>query len=249
MANILAVYSIKGGVGKTSSAVNLAYQFSLEGKKVLLIDLDPQGASGFYFKIKPKKKFSSDVLIDKKESLLPFIRESDYNNLDVLPSKLGYRHLDTDLDNLKNNKDGLKKNLKELKKDYDIIVIDCPPNITLLSENVFSAANILLLPLIPSPLSERTFTQLKDFLNKKEFGKLKILPFFSMVEKRKKVHIETMVSLRNKNKNILETIIPRSADVEKMGINMSPVQCFAGRRISGTAFKELGQEILNKIGE
>ena len=84
-------------------------------------------------------------------SINEHVRESDYENLDVLPSKMGYRHLDLDLDDGKHRTDSLRRSLKELKKDYDLVVIDCPPNITLLSENVFNASDLLLIPIIHLP--------------------------------------------------------------------------------------------------
>lgn len=244
---VLACYSIKGGVGKTAAAVNLAYQFACENKRTLLIDLDPQGASGFYYKVKPKKKFSTANLINKKKTLLDHIRESNYPNLDVLPSKMDYRHIDLDLDDTKNSLDSLGKNLKELKKEYDIVVLDSPPNITLLSENIFNAADTILIPVIPSTLSERTFEQIVHFFSKHKYHFHKLRAFFSMVEKRKIVHKATMEILKKKHKCFLKTIIPRSADVEKMGIHQSPVQCFAAKRVSGIAFKELGLEVLKKL--
>lgn len=244
---VLACYSIKGGVGKTAAAVNLAYQFALENKKTLLIDLDPQGAAGFYFKVKSKKKFSSANLIDKKKTLLDYIRESDYPNLDVLPSKMDYRHIDLELDSSKNSLGSLNKSLKELKKEYDIVVLDPPPNITLLSENIFNAADTILIPVIPSTLSERTYEQILGFFDKHKYRFHKLRAFFSMVERRKNVHKSTMVLLKEKHENFLETIIPRSADVEKMGIHQAPLQTFAPKSVGAVAFKNLAREVLNNL--
>ena len=243
----IAVYSIKGGVGKTAAAVNLAYQFSHDRYRTVLIDLDPQGASGYYFKVRPKRNFKTSVLLNKKDSLVSYIRESDYPNLDILPSKMGYRHLDTDLDMMKNNRDILRKNLKEFDEEYDLAVLDCPPNITLLSENIFNAADTLLIPIIPTPLSERTFEQILDFFKKRDYHFNKIQAFFSMVEKRIKVHRETMEKLRDSYNSILETTVPKLSDIEKMGVYRKPVQCFAGSRPGSLAFKDLAAEILRKL--
>lgn len=244
---IICLYSIKGGVSKTTTSVNLAYEMASAGKKVLLADLDPQGAASFYLKIEPKKSHSSKALVQKKSELGELIRGSDYKNLDVIPAKLGYRNLDIKLDQMKKSTSVLSKNLKELKDDYDIIFLDSPPNITLLSENIFNAADFLVIPVIPSSLSEMTLLKLLDFFKKKEYSEKKIMAFFSMVQKRRKMHQEIMEELSQKYPFFFKTAIPAAADVEKMGIQRKPVCCFSKRSSGALAYQELAKEMMERL--
>ena len=183
---ILAVYSIKGGVGKTASAVNLAYVAANNGYRTLVWDLDPQGASSYYFRIKPKVKGGSKELIAGKQDLDGLIKGTDFENLDLLPADFSFRNLDLLLDEKKKPTKQLKKLLIPLADDYDFIFLDCPPSISLLSEAIFEAADALLSPIIPSTLSIRTLDQLQAVIVDKELDSLTLIPFFSMFDKRKK---------------------------------------------------------------
>lgn len=159
---IIACYSNKGGVGKTATSVNLAYAFAASGKRVLLCDLDPQGASSFYFRVKPSKKLTEANFFEDVEKFTKAIRGSDYDNLDILPANMSFRDFDIFLSRMKDSRSRLKKALAAVKGDYDVILLDCPPNISALSENVFRAADAVLVPVIPTTLSQRTFEQLVD---------------------------------------------------------------------------------------
>ncbi|MCI5120518.1 MAG: ParA family protein, partial [Candidatus Electrothrix sp. AUS4] len=141
---IIAVYNIKGGVGKTATSVNLSYMSAHTGKNTLLCDLDPQGSSSYYFRVKAKKKFSAEHFLQGGNQLEESIRGTDYPGLDILPADFSYRNLDITLDHMKKSKKRLKQILDPLAEEYQHIFLDCPPNITLLSENIFSAADIVL---------------------------------------------------------------------------------------------------------
>ena len=153
---VLATYNIKGGVGKTAAAVNLAFCAAQQGSRTLVWDLDPQGAATFYFRIKPKVKGGGKGIVRGKKDLDSLIKSSDYENLDLLPADFSYRNMDLLLDHEKKPTRNVKKSLKSLARDYDYVFLDCPPGISLLSENVFQAAQALLIPIIPTTLSQRT---------------------------------------------------------------------------------------------
>ena len=181
---ILATYNIKGGVGKTAAAVNLAHRAATEGHRVLVWDLDPQGAATFYFRVKPKVKGGGEALVQGRRELDRAIKGTDFANLDLVPADFSYRNLDLLLDDAKKPLGRLGKLLAPMKSDYDFVVLDCPPSISLASEAVFRASDALVVPVIPTTLSARTFDQLEAFVDDhpEVVKKLKVFGFFSMVD-------------------------------------------------------------------
>ena len=160
---ILGVYNIKGGVGKTAAAVNIGHLAASSGLRTLIWDLDPQAAATFYLRVKPKVKGSTKMLRGKLD-LDGVLKGSDYPNLDLLPSDFSYRNMDLLLGENKKPVMQLLRLLRPLAEQYDLVVLDCPPSISLVSENIFRAADALLLPTIPTTLSLRTMQQLLDFM-------------------------------------------------------------------------------------
>ncbi|WP_086478986.1 ParA family protein [Oceanospirillum sanctuarii] len=243
----LACYSIKGGVGKTASSVNLAYLAAQAGYRTLLIDLDSQGASSFYFRVRPSKKNWGKRFFKTYEQLLKQIKASDFEHLDIIPAHESFRHFDALLSDQGKRELRLKRVLKGLKKEYDLIVLDCPPTLSYLSEAVFHAANMIVVPVIPTTLSERTYEQLQDFFGKHGLPTKMIYPFFSMVQRQKQLHKSTIERMQDDTPRLLDTLIPFSTDIEKMGEHRSPVSCFAARSAGGQAYEELWQEISRKL--
>lgn len=244
---IVALYSIKGGVGKTSSAVNLAFVAARAGYRTLVWDLDPQGASSYYFRIQPKIKGGSKELIAGKRPLDGLIKGTDFDNLDLLPADFSFRNLDLVLDVKKKPTRQLKKLLEPLAADYDFIFLDCPPNISLLSEAIFEAADVLLSPIIPTTLSIRTLDQLQKFIIDNQLKNLLLLPFFSMVDRRKKMHLDIMTHLNETYQDTLNTAIPYASDIERMGLEQCPLGAYSHKGRSITAYDRLWQEILTRI--
>ena len=239
----IAIYSIKGGVGKTAAAVNLAYCAAKSGNFTLICDLDPQAASTFYFRIKASKNFNASKFIKGGKNIDKNIKGTDFLNLDLLPSKLSYRNFDLALDALKNSTKKLKAIFKEIEDDYDYLFLDCPPGISLISENVFNASDIILVPLIPTTLSVRSYIKLLKFFKKNKMNNSKIYPFFSMVEKRKSLHIDTINRIGKKKNNFLTTQIPYRSDIEKMGIEKRPVPEYAENSPASESYFSLWEEI------
>jgi len=245
---IIASYSNKGGVGKTASAVNIAYCLAQQGHRVLLCDLDPQGASGFYFRVKPSKKLKGDRFFTDVTRFTDAIRGSDFDDLDILPANMTFRDFDVFLARMKNSQSRLKKALKSVKGDYDYIVLDCPPNISTLSENVFRSADAVVVPVIPTTLSERTFEQLVEFFKEHGLARKKILGFFSMAQATKKLHGETIKRMRKTHaRRMLDVVVPFSTDVEKMGVHRTPVGVFAGTHDAARAYDRLAVEVIKRI--
>lgn len=246
---VLASYSIKGGVGKTALSVNLSYALAEQGLRTLLVDLDPQCASAFYFKVKPAGKFKVKKGRLLASRLLANIRESDYAGLDILPSNLAYRNFDIMLDRMKKSKSQLKDLLVNLSSDYDVVVLDSPPNITLLSENIFRAADIILVPVIPTTLSRRTYEQLLEFFKRKRLKPRRLKPFFSMVNRRYSLHRSLIEEMRASYPGFLDTVIPLSAEIEKMGLRRQPVLAYAGHHRAPRSYYDISFEVLNLLDD
>lgn len=244
---ILALYSIKGGVGKTAAAVNLSYLAASEGSRSLIWDLDPQGSSSYYFRIKPRIRVSGKSLIRGKSELACSIKGTDFDNLDLLPSDFSFRNLDLYLDQGKKPVKQLSKILQPLEKHYDYIFLDCPPNISLLSESVFGAADALISPIIPTTLSVRTLKQLKKYIESKNSPSTSLLAFFSMVDSRKKLHREIVENLHSDCQCLLETKVPYASDVERMGVLRAPVLKYSSKSRSSIAFRNLWAEINTRL--
>jgi cellulose biosynthesis protein BcsQ len=239
VTKVLATYNIKGGVGKTSAAVNLATLAAHGGDPTLLWDLDPQGASTYLFRVKPKIKGGGSKLVRGKTDADGQIKGTDTEGLDLLPADFSYRHMDLALDGAKTNR--LNRVLKPL--DYRYVFLDCPPSISLVSENVFEAADALLVPIIPATLSSRTLEQLHSVLDRKG---PQVIGFFSMADRRKKLHRELMDELAS-SYDILETVIPSSADVERMGAQRAALVDFAPKSRAGRAYADLWDEVRARL--
>jgi cellulose biosynthesis protein BcsQ len=246
---IIAFYSIKGGVGKTAACVNLAYWAARQGFSTLLCDLDLQGSASFYFRIKAPKKFNTKKLLKGGKSVEKNIMGTDFENLDLLSSDISYRNLDLKLDSFKKSTERLKKVISSLNTSYDFIFLDCPPSLTLVSENIFLASDYLLVPVIPTPLSKLNYIKLLKFFKEYHLDRSKIKAFFSMVENRKKLHRELITSLSQKNARFLQSRIPYSAEVEKMGIYRRPLLSTSLTSKASLSYVSLWQEIRAMINK
>ena len=245
----LAIYSMKGGVGKTAAAVNLAHLASAETYRTLICDLDPQGASSYYFRIKAARNFNSSKFVKGGRFIDENIKGTDYPNLDLLPSKLSYRNLDLALDGMKKSKFRLRRVFSEIEHEYDYLILDCPPGISLVSENVFNAADYIFVPLIPTTLSVMTYEKLLEFFTKKEYDAGRLYAFFSMVESKKSLHREIIEKIESGGRNILRTRIPYRSDIERMGVYREPVTAFLPQSDSARIYAGLWEEIRGITGK
>ncbi len=257
---IYATYNIKGGVGKTTSAVNLAYLAAAEtGLRTVLWDLDPQGAASFMFRVKPRVKGGGKALIRGRRPLDDAIKGTDFANLDLIPADFTYRNMDLLLDSAGSGGSGsgapggkpartLSKLLAPLAAAYDAVFLDCPPSISLVSENVLHAADVIVVPLIPTTLSVRTLDQLTEFIAGFDGRRPDVVAFFSMVDARKKLHREVTARLCSERKDVAATAIPALSTIEKMSVERAPVTVFAPRSAAARAYRALWAEIRSRGG-
>jgi cellulose biosynthesis protein BcsQ len=250
MSTVLATYNIKGGVGKTSAAVNLSYLAAHGGARVLLWDLDPQAASTYLFRVKPKIRGGARKLVKLKSEVSELIKGTDHERLDLLPADFSYRHMDLALDNFKRPTARLARVLEPLADEYDYVFLDCPPSISLVSESVFEAADALLVPIIPATLSSRTFAQLDGLVGEDGSGAggLQVLAFFSMVEVRKSLHREVMARVRAEHSfQMLGAAVPSADEVERMGEERAVVAEFAPNSRAALAYQALWWDVRRRV--
>ncbi len=253
MSRVLATYNIKGGVGKTSAAVNLSYLAAGDGLRTLLWDLDPQGGSTYLFRVKPKVRGGGDKLVRLKSDVDQLIKGTDHPGLDLLPADFSYRHMDLALDQFKKPTRRLARVLEPLEDEYDWVFLDCPPSISLVSESVFEAADVVLVPIVPATLSSRTMAQLDAVVaeaatgHPKHRGGPRVLAFFSMVDGRKKLHREVMERLRAERDDVLQAAIPASVEVERMGEERDAIATYAPRGRAAPAYEALWRELRARL--
>lgn len=242
---MLALYSIKGGVGKTASAINLAAQASLSGLRVLIWDLDPQAATTFYLRNKPRIRGGGvEKLVKGKATLEKTIRDTDMANLDLLPAGLESREMDLLLEGRKASR--LRKVLKPVSDDYDLVILDCPPGLTTLSEQVFSSVDALLVPVVPTILSMRTLTQLQQYLDGEHIA-TPLWPFLTLVDRRRRLHQENTTHFREQWPTHLSANIPYASVVEQMGSHQAPLAQFAPRTAAAVAYRNLWEEVAGRL--
>ena len=241
---VLATYNIKGGVGKTTTAVNLAHLSSRNGRRTLLWDLDPQGSATYLFRVKAKVKGGGRALVTRRRPLEDAIKATDYDGLDLLPADFSYRNMDLELDDTKRRIRRLAQLLATVRDDYDLVVLDCPPSASLVSENVLEAADVLLVPLIPATLSLRTFDQLVRFVAAAEGHRPEVVAFFSMVDRRKRLHREVVESIPRDRARIAETVVPSLAAIEAMAQTRAPVTATAPASRAAQVYADLWREVV-----
>ena len=244
---ILSIYAIKGGVGKTAASVNLSWCSANAGYRTLLFDLDPQGSASFYYRVRVKKKFTAEKLIRGKGDLENQIKGSDFENLDIIPSSMGQRNIDLELQNAKKSQKRLQKILAPFEGEYDVVILDCPPNLTLLSENIFDASDDVITPVIPTTLSERTLAQMTKFFQDEGIPLKKLRPFFSMSQRTKSLHKTTMERLPQETSlEFFKRDIPFLVAIEQMGETREPVTWTAPASQASSAYRKLWNEIEDK---
>jgi chromosome partitioning protein len=240
---IVAVSNIKGGVGKTTTAVNLAYLSAAGGARTVLWDLDPQGAASWILQADAPQRTTARELLDGKRELVEIVMATGYPGLDVIPADFSYRKFDTRLAEQKNPTKRLLKMSRPLGESYDTLFLDCPPGISLLSENVLRAADVLIVPLLPTPLSVRMLEQLVAFIAENGWTDLKLLPLFSMVDRRKSLHHEVIDASRASFPQVLKTEVPYSSEIERLASRRAPLNSYAPASAPAKVYEALWAEV------
>lgn len=231
---VIAVYSAKGGVGKSTIAVHLAHlSASRSARRTLLWDLDAQGAATFAFRLTAKPGPTARGLFAREVTVAERALATDTPNLDLLAADTSLRRLDGHLEAL-GKRNRLRNLLADLGDRYDRVILDAPPSQADLADQIYRAANLLVIPLLPTPLSLRVYEQMVDHIARAHGGKVKLLPLFSMADRRKSLHREIVASQPT------WPVIPYASEIERLSIRREPPAAVSS---AARAFGELWQRI------
>ncbi len=235
---VVAIYNMKGGVGKSTTAVNLAYLAAKSGARTLLWDLDAQAASSFAFRVHPQVEGFSKKSLKQTDTLTEAIKATDYDNLDLLPADFAYRKLDQFLRRLGRPERDLGKVLEKLGRGYRYVLLDCPPGLSVLSENVFAAADLILVPTIPTVLSLRALSRLVEHAGHGG-NETKVTAFLSMVDRRRALHRHICEWAAQHAEVFLPAQVPYASVIEQMSVRRMPLRMMVPQNEATTAFDTL----------
>ncbi len=245
---IYAITNIKGGVGKTTTAVNLAYLSAAGGCATLLWDLDAQGGATYALRGEEQAHASAKKLLSGKRELPELILATGYPGLDLLPADFSYRNFAVHLAERRHPTERLLRMSRALREIYGALFLDCPAGISLLSENVLRAADVVIVPVVPTPLSLRMLEQLQDFIAREGWSDLTLLPFFSMVDRRRALHQQLIASARTQFPQLLATEVPDWSEIERMTVRRAPLAACAPKGEAAHIFVQLWREIRARSG-
>lgn len=242
----VALYNIKGGVGKTTAAVNLAYLAAQSNLPTLLWDLDPQGGATWYLGLESGLETSGKRVLKGKSPVGREVRPTRYTGLEVLPADASFRHADIRLDKAADDSKWVQKLVEPFSESYGLLLLDCPPSLSRLAEQVVRAAASVLVPMIPTPLSLQAWQQIEQHFESKKHGRDKLVAFFSMVDRRRKLHRHWLDEPPAEIGALLDAWTPYSTHVEQMGLERAPVECFAKNTQGARAYRALWDELADR---
>ncbi|MBB4084557.1 ParA family protein [Sphingomonas carotinifaciens] len=232
----IAIYSLKGGVGKTSMAANLAWCAASQGRRTLLWDLDPQAAATWLLG-GPAKGDRAQAIFSRDIAPAKLIRTTDTPQLDLIGADASLRLLDQLFHDL-SKKNRLGKLLDGLG-DYDRIILDCPPGLTETTEQVLRAADLVVVPVVPSALAQRALEVVDGHVR----GRVPLLPVHVMVDRRRRLHADAVAAQPE------WPAIPMASVVEAMGEHRAAVGRFAPRSAAAQGYAALWREVERRIAK
>jgi cellulose biosynthesis protein BcsQ len=250
---IVAIYNIKGGVGKTTTAVNIACLLAKQNLSVLVWDLDPQGGTSYFFNKANKNDYGFLKLFGDYISIYDVIEPADTYHIDIISndSKFSEQFINS-ASHLTRvhflNNDAIKNVLHKVHDDYDVCIIDCPPGKFSVHDNVFNCADLVLVPNIPAALSMYCNDVLTKATQKLKNEKLKVLSFFNMMQSRKNLHKFYVNEMSNKDFiQPLSSYIPFYTEIENITHNKESIFHQLKNSKSIVYYENLWDEVCDKM--
>lgn len=251
MVKVIAVANQKGGVGKTTTAVNLAACLAKEGRRVLLIDSDPQGnaTSGLGFDKRDVKKCIYDALINDVP-MAETLKHTAYENLDVIPATIQLAGAEIELVSLMNREGRLKNSLERIKHNYDYVIIDCPPSLGLLTINALTAASSVMIPVQCEFYALEGITMLMNTIQLVQRNLNPALKLegvvMTMFDSRTNLAQDVVEEVKKYFKTkMYKTIIPRNVRLSEAPSHGMPVIDYDGKSKGAQVYMELAQEVID----
>lgn len=242
----VALTALKGGVGKTSTTVNLAALAAAAGHRTLVWDIDPQAGATACLGVKPKLRGGAQRLLGGDRDLHQAIRHSSLENLDVLPGDVSLREADVIVSGNRKPRRTLKRILSSVARDYDVVVVDCPPGVGPVTEVLVRSVDLLLVPVVPAPLDLRALDRFADVIDDLGAPSELLAPFLSLVDRRKPLHRRLMDEVRTERR-FLAAAIPVSSAVERMPMEKVPTVIAAPRSLASLALRDLWGEVSDRL--
>ena len=254
-ARVIAMVNQKGGVGKTTSTINLGAALAELGRKVLMVDFDPQGALSAGFGVNPHELDTTvyTVMMDRKTDVRDAIRATEFPNMDLLPANIDLSAAEVQLVNEVAREQVLASALKKVKDDYDVVLIDCQPSLGLLTVNALTAADGVIIPLICEFFALRAVALLVDSIEKVQDRlnpDLRIDGVLATMFDSRTLHSKEVLAriVEAFGDKVFDTVIKRTVKFPDATVSAEPILTYAPTHTGAIAYRELAKEFIERGG-
>lgn len=252
MGRIIAIANQKGGVGKTTTAINLSACLAEGGQRVLTIDIDPQGntTSGLGIEKDEVENTIYEVMLQEVD-ITEAACKNVFDNLDVIPSNVNLAGAEIDLIDINDREYVLKNAIDEIRDNYDYVILDCPPSLSMLTVNAMTAADTVLVPIQCEYYALEGLTQLIHTIN---LVKKKLNPelelegvVFTMYDSRTNLSLQVVENVKdNLHQNIYKTIIPRNIRLAEAPSHGLPINIYDSKSSGAESYRLLAEEVMSR---